>query len=235
MITGATYMKKIGIIGGIGPESTLDYYRGIIDAFKPEYDRCGYPEIIIDSLDLRSTAALMDGKWDELTRLFSERFERLRLAGADFGVIASNSPHRVFDEIRRGTRLPLLSIVDETCRHVAEKGIRSVCLLGTGFTMRSDFYVKAFAEKGISAAVPAEDEIEYIQEQLFTEIELGVMKDSTREELVRIIGRVHSRTPIEGVVLGCTELPLILRPGDFPFECIDTTEIHVAGIVRRCR
>ena len=228
-------MKKIGIIGGIGPESTLDYYRGIIDAFKPDYDRSGYPEIIIDSLDLRSTAALMQDNWDELARLFSERFERLRLAGAGFGVIASNSPHRVFDAIQHGTALPLLSIVDETCRHIAEKGMTSVCLLGTGFTMRSDFYVKALAEKGIRASVPAEEEIDYIQEKLFTEIELGVIKDATREELVRIIGRVHSRTPVEGVILGCTELPLILRPGDFPFDCINTTAIHVEGIVRRCR
>lgn len=228
-------MKKIGIIGGIGPESTLDYYRGIIDAFKPDYDRSGYPEIIIDSLDLRSTAALMDGKWDELSRLFSERFERLRLAGADFGVIASNSPHRVFDAIKHGTRLPLLSIVDETCRRIEEKGMTSVCLLGTASTMRSGFYAAALAERGIRASVPEEEEIDYIQEKLFTEIELGVIKDATRKELVRIIGRVHSRTPVEGVILGCTELPLILSPGDFPFDCINTTAIHVEGIVRRCR
>jgi aspartate racemase len=228
-------MKKIGIIGGIGPESTLDYYRGIIDAFKPEYERSGYPEIIIDSLDLRSTVSLMDGKWDELVSLFAERFERLRFAGADFGVIASNSPHRVFDAIKHGTRLPLLSIVDETCRNISKKGMTSVCLLGTASTMRSGFYAAALAERGIRASVPEEEEIDYIQEKLFTEIELGVIKDATREELVRIIGRVHSRTPVEGVILGCTELPLILRPGDFPFDCINTTAIHVEGIVRLCR
>ncbi|MGL4370749.1 MAG: aspartate/glutamate racemase family protein [Spirochaetota bacterium] len=226
-------MKKTAIIGGIGPESTLDYYRGIIDAFKDGYAEHGFPELIIDSLNLRDViAAMNENKWDEIAELFSARFNFLEKSGADFGVIASNTPHRVFRGIQERTTLPLISIVTETCRHIAREGIGSVCLLGTGFTMRSDFFVGELRDHSIAAVVPDDKEIDYIQEKLMTEIELGIVKDDTKKGFLEIVKRIAAESKVQGVILGCTELPLIIKPSDTDLVCIDTMRIHIDSIVR---
>ena len=229
-------MKKIGIVGGLGPESTIEYYRGIIEAFKPTYERLGYPEIGIESVDLHSFIAdAQAGAWDKIASMISSRFENLRRGGAELGAIASNTPHKVFDQVRRGTALPLLSIVDAARDHTVQLGVNNLCLLGTKFTMESDFYQKAFREAGIRVVVPNPEEIDYIQEKLFSEIEFGVVKDSTKDRFVSIIDRIEADQNIEGVILGCTELPLLLKPEDISLRYIDTTAIHIANIVERCR
>ena len=226
-------MKKAAIIGGIGPESTLDYYRGIIDAFKDGYSESGFPELIIDSLNLREViSAMNENRWNDIIGIFGARFNYLEKSGADFGVIASNTPHRVFYEIQEQTRLPLVSIVTETCAYIARENIGSVCLLGTAFTMRSDFFVKELHEYGISAVVPDEDEIDYIQEKLMTEVELGIVTDDTKKNFIEIVNRMEADLGVNGVILGCTELPLVLKPSDMDIACIDTMRLHIAAIVR---
>jgi aspartate racemase len=229
-------MKKIGILGGLGPESTIDYYRGIIEAFTPAYETLGFPEIAVESVDLRSfTELAQTGGWDRIAEMLIDRCEILRRGGADFGAIASNTPHRVFPQVQQGTSLPLLSIVEVTRDHVLQLSAEKLCLLGTKFTMQSDFYQRTFGQAGIELVVPAPEEIEYIQEKLFSEIEFGIIKPETKRGFLRIIERMEAEQRIEGVILGCTELPMLLKPKDFRLHYIDTTAIHIAAIVERCR
>jgi aspartate racemase len=229
-------MKKIGIVGGLGPESTLDYYRGIIDAFKPTYETLGFPEIAVESVDLRSfTEQAQGGEWDRIAAMLIDRFEILRRGGADFGAIASNTPHRVFDQVQKGTTLPLISIVEATRDHALQLGAAKLCLLGTGFTMRSDFFQRTFRKADIEVVVPNQEEIEYIQDKIFSEIEFGIIKEDTKAGFLRILWRIETEQQIKGVILGCTELPMLLKPGDFSLHYIDTTAIHIAAIVERCK
>lgn len=229
-------MKKTAIIGGIGPESTLDYYRGIIDAFKPTYADTGFPELIIESLDLKTViTAAGEGRWDYIVQTFAAKFSSMKNAGADFGVIASNTPHRVFRDIQAGTALPLISIVSETAAYIRGRGITRVCLLGTGFTMRSDFFVRELEESGIAAVVPPPDDIDYIQEKLMSEIELGAIRENTKKRFLEIVARTGKEHCVEGLVLGCTELPLIIKPEDTGLHYIDTMRIHIEAIVKEIR
>ena len=229
-------MKKAAIIGGIGPESTLDYYRGIIDAFKPTYAETGFPELIIESLDLKTViTAAGENRWDDIARIFAAKFNTMMDAGADFGVIASNTPHRVFREIQSDTALPLISIVSETAAYIREREITRVCLLGTGFTMRADFFSKELESNGITVVVPAAGEIDYIQDKLMTEIELGVIHHETKRRFLEIVSHLENEHSVEGLVLGCTELPLIIKPEDTDLHYIDTMRIHIDRIVREIR
>ena len=228
-------MKKIGIIGGIGPESTLHYYRGIIDAFRGHVGGKNYPDIIIYSADLTELLEIMEGKsLERLTAWLLARVEALHRAGAEFAVIASNTPHVVFAEVAARSPLPLISIVEATCMKARRLGLQRPGLLGTKFTMQADFFQKPFREQGMEVVVPSAEEQQLIHEKLFTEIELGIIKDETRDSLLAIVKRMIERDAIDSLILGCTELPLIL-PGDghgIPF--LNTTAIHVESIVRYC-
>lgn len=229
-------MKRAGIIGGIGPESTIDYYKSIINGFKEDFNASGFPELIIDSLDLRYIVGLASaGEWELMTEIISERFNRLKSCGADFGVIASNTPHRVFNEISSKTDLPLISIVTETCSHIRTLGLKRLLLLGTGFTMRASFYRDELSLSGVEVFVPDENEINYIQHKLMTEIELGIIKTDTKQDLIKIIDRAVSSHDVEGVIMGCTELPGIIGENDIRIEYIDTMRIHIAGIINKIR
>jgi len=226
-------VKKIGILGGLGPESTLDYYRGIVDAFRKGRGGIAGPEMVIYSADVGEVLGMVEAKrWDELIDWLLERIRALQRAGAEFAAISANTPHIVFDQVQARSPIPLLSIVDETCRRAGSLGMKRVGLMGTRFTMQSDFYQKTFRTAGISVVVPKADEIEQIHNRLMTEIELGIIKDSTREELLAIAGRMRDEDSIEGLILGCTELPMILDKdeyGGIPF--LNTTAIHIEGIL----
>lgn len=229
-------MKKIGVVGGLGPESTVEYYAGIIDAFKQSYSISGFPEIIIDSVNLKDFTKLAElDKWDEIAVKLARIFEQLRSAGADFGIMASNTPHRVFNEISNSTNLPLISIVDVTLKHVKSIGIRKLCLLGTKFTMSSRFYQDTFIKGGIELITPNESEQNYLQEKIFSELQIGLIKQETKQEFLRIIKRIESSENTEGVIMACTELPLILKKEDVSQAYIDPTQIHINSIVELCK
>jgi aspartate racemase len=224
-------MKKIGIIGGIGPESTLDYYRRLIRAFQ-ERKSADYPEIVIYSANLTELLKLMEGKrWEALTEWLLHRIEALRKAGAEFGAIGSNSPHVVFDAVKSRSSMPLVSIVEATCRKAQELGVKRLGLMGTAFTMQADFFQVPFLAKGMSVVVPEPEDQRLIQRKLFTEIELGIIKDSTRDELLAVAKRMIDRHGIEALILGCTELPLILTQDEFGIPFLNTTAIHAEAMV----
>ena len=229
-------MKKIGIVGGMGPESTVDYYRGIINAFTPTYQTRGYPEISIESLDLKSIMKRIEAEaWDELAQTIADRCTLLEQGGAQIGAIASNTPHKVFEKIRSLTALPLISIVEAVCQYAAGRGLKSLCLLGTQLTMSSDFYQRAFGWHGIRCVTPPTEAQAYIQEKLFTEIEFGVIKEKTKQKLCAIIEDLRQEHRLDGILLGCTELPLIIRPNDIHADYINSSEIHIAAIVAQCQ
>jgi aspartate racemase len=195
----------------------------------------GYPEIALESIDLKSLMSSIErSAWDEVTTCIASKFEVLRKGGADFGVIASNTPHRVFDAIQAQTVLPLLSIVAATLNHARRLGFSKLCLLGTKITMESGFYQDMFAKENIRLIVPDGVEQDYIQEKIFSEIEFGIIKDETRRNFLAIIDRIAKDENIEGVVLGCTELPLLLKAEDIKVRYVDTTQIHIVSIVEKC-
>jgi len=232
-------MKRIGIIGGIGPESTMDYYRRIIDLFKIKGDGLTYPEIVIYSADLAALMRLVDegaasGHWDRLIDWLSERVAALHAAGAQFGVIGSNTPHVVFDEVQARSPIPLLSIVAATCRHAQGLGVRKLGLLGTRFTMTSDFYANHFLRHDMALVVPDAAERDRIQHLLFTEIELGIIREPTRQELLAIAKKMIHEHGIQALILGCTELPLILQENAYDIPFLNTTALHVQAIVDCC-
>ena len=228
-------MTKIGMIGGLGPESTLDYYKLLIETYRKKVGYENNPEIIIYSMDINILFKLITNKqWDGVVEWLVNGIKVLQKGGADFGFISANTPHIVFDRINELSPIPLISIVEKTCEYIKKAVIKKVGLLGTKFTMQSDFYKRACDKEGIELFYPNEKEQDYIQHKLMTEIELGKFLDETREGLLDIIKKMINDNSIEGVILGCTELPLILTKSEFGIPFFNTTKIHVESIINHC-
>jgi aspartate racemase len=229
-------MKKIGIIGGIGPESTVDYYKRIISAFQEQQsDLQGYPEIIIYSANLTDLMQMLEGKqWDKLIDWLVHKIMALYNAGAEFAVIGSNTPHIVFDDVRPRSPIPMISIIEETCKKARALNLKKPGLMGTKFTMESDVFQKPFLENGMEVVVPEYEDRELIHLKLFSEIERGIIKDSTRKELLSIVKRMIDNYSIDSLILGCTELPLILDREEYGIPFLNTTAIHAESIVKYC-
>lgn len=228
-------MKRIGIIGGIGPESTVDYYKLIIGAFHKNQDDLGYPEIIIYSANLSSLMKLLEAKdWESLVNWLLEKVILLHKAGAEFAAIGSNTPHIVFDKVNSMSPIPMLSIIEETRKYAQNRGFKKLGLLGTRFTMESDFFKKPFEENNMAVVVPDNEDQNLIHHRLFSEIELGIIKDSTRKELLLTVKKMIDRHSIDALILGCTELPLILNKDELGITFLNTTAIHAESIVNYC-
>jgi aspartate racemase len=226
-------MKTLGIVGGIGPESTIEYYRQIIATYRQRKQDGSYPQIIISSIDMKKMLDFIEG--NELVRLTEYllgEVQKLAKAGADFGLLASNSPHIVFDELSRESPIPLLSIVEAACVATKKLGLKRVGLLGTRFTVQGRFYPDVFSRAGITLITPGVEEQVYIHDKYMNELVNGVIIPETRERLLAIVERLKAQEGIEGLILGGTELPLILREESYqglPF--LDTTRIHVERAV----
>ncbi len=205
-------MKTLGIVGGIGPESTIEYYRAIIDGYRRQSADGSSPAIVLNSVDVNTLLALMNAsQLVEVTEYLVAAVERLARAGVDFGIIAANTPHIVFGEVQRRSAIPLLSIVEATSAEARKRGVRKVGLLGTRFTMQATFYQEVFTPQGVSVAVPGPDEQSYIHQAYVGELLKNVFLPETRERLLQIIGRMKAEEQVEAIILGGTELPLLLR------------------------
>lgn len=226
-------MRTAGIIGGLGPESTIDYYRSIIARYRARKPGGGYPHVIINSLDVDKGIAMLDaGRLDDLADYLAAGLEPLVRAGADFGLIAANTPHLVFDELQRRSAIPLLSIVRATADRAKALGLKNVGLFGTGFTMRASFYPEEFQRAGIVLVRPKESERDFIHKKYIGELLNNQFLPETRTEILRVAHRMKDEDGVEAIVLAGTELPLLLREsGLAKVEFLDTTVIHVEAVV----
>lgn len=226
-------MKTVGIIGGIGPDSTIEYYRSIIDLYQERKKDGSFPSIIINSIDLQKIVALIvANELETVTDFLREELGRLANAGASFGLLAANTPHVVFDEINRDSRIPLLSIVQATCDAAKSLELQRLGLFGTRFTMQGHFYPAVFSKAKITLVLPNEKEQSDIHEIYMNELLKGLFLPETRERLLKIAERLRNEERIEGLILGGTELPLLLRDAaSLGIPLLDTTQIHVTAIV----
>ena len=228
-------MKTLGIVGGIGPESTVAYYRMIIASYREKVQDGSYPPIQINSIDMSKMLDMIGkGDFTGVTEYLLREVKRLASAKAEIGLLASNTPHIVFDEINQQSPIPLISIVDVTCEAVRAVQLDKVGLIGTRFTMQGCFYSKVFSQRGIALVVPKLDEQEFIHDKYMSELVLGKSIPETRTQILRRVERMIEEEKIQGLILGGTELPLILKEEEYqgiPF--FDTTKIHVENAVRQ--
>lgn len=225
-------MRKLGLIGGIGPESTIPYYRGIVFGVQERMGERVFPPMTIESLDVYRVLELCEGRrFDELVDYLGDGLDALAAAGADFAALSANTPHIVLGRLQERSPLPLVSIVEAARAEAQRRGLGRVGLLGTIFTMREEFFAEPFERAGITVVRPDADEQELIQARISDELELGVVRPETVDELCAIVAGLRRRAGIEAVVLGCTELPLALGDGNSPVPCLDTGEIHVRALI----
>jgi aspartate racemase len=226
-------VKRIGLIGGIGPESTIAYYRAIMAAGRAIAPTC-QPRVLINSIDVETVLRLVGGnQLTELTDFLVAEVERLGRAMADLVLIAANTPHIVFDAVRSRSPLPMVSIVEASCDAVQAMGLRRVGLFGTHFTMQGRFYPDVFSKAGITVVLPRVDEQAFIHDKYINELLVGTFTSTTRDALLRVVDAQRSRDGIEAVVLAGTELPLLLTDltaASVPL--LDTTDIHVKAAVK---
>lgn len=228
-------MASVGIVGGLGPESTIDYYRRILAAWQ-QADPSSAPSVVIDSLDVQLGLRLVEHDRPALVEYLVASLRRLAGAGVDFAAMTANTPHIVFDELAARSPLPLVSIV-EVCAHEARRrGLKRLALLGTRFTMEAPFYPDVFARFGLELVTPDEAERSWIHARYVGELLKGDFRDDTRQRLTSIVARLRDTERVDAVVLGGTELPLLLTtPAIADLPALDTTALHVNAIVSRLR
>jgi aspartate racemase len=221
------------MVGGTGPETTIDYYQRIIALYR-EKSGDNFPQILINSVNARPMiASINSGRLQDVTEIMVGAIERLAKGGADFAAIAANTPHIVFDDIRPRSPLPLISIVETAAERAEERGMKKLGLLGTKFTMGGTFYQKVFAKHAVTLVVPDAEEREYCHEKYMGELFYNIIRDDTRRELTGIVSNMAERDGIDGVILGGTELSLIFREDTIAgLPVLDTAQIHVERIVR---
>lgn len=230
-------MKTVGIIGGLGPESTLEYYRLLIATYREQVRDDSYPSIIINSVNLTKMVDLVTAnRLTEVADFLTGEIERLARAGADFAALSANTPHIVFDEVSRRSSIPLLSIVEATCKVAKDLGLKKVGLFGTRFTMQAGFYQDVFSREAITLVLPRDDEQSFIHDRYMNQLVKGIFLTETRAQLLLIVERMKKDDGIQALILGGTELPLILREEnvkDVGVPFLDTTRIHVNAIIER--
>lgn len=225
-------MKRIGLIGGMTWESTIEYYRIINERVKAELGGFHSGRILMDSLDFDEIEKCQSrGAWDESARILGDSGERLEKAGADLLLICTNTMHKVADAVAARVRIPLLHIVDVTAHRILRAGLRTVGLLGTRFTMEEDFYKGRLMEKfGLTALVPDAEGRNAVDAVIYNELTFGIISPESRGKYVRTIEGLAKRGA-EGVILGCTEIPLLVRQEDVRIPVFDTTRIHAEAAV----
>ena len=224
--------KRIGILGGMTAESTVLYYQHIFKSYEEQHGDLGYPETLIYDVSFQRFADWMSVEdWDSIEEALLDGLRRLDAAGADFVVIATNTMHILYDRLESSSPIPLISIVDATAEAVKEEGLTVIGLLGTRFTMEKPFYVDGLKRHGIEALVPDKDEREYINRVVFQELAKGLLLRESRDKYLEIIDRLVERGA-QGIVLGCTEIPLLVRPEHTKVKLFDTAIIHADKALR---
>jgi len=231
-------MKKLGLVGGIGPASTIEYYKNINEGYQKRLEnpaKCGEnPPMVIDSLNLSVAYELVEKKdWDKFADLFVHSLHHLHDAGAEIAVLTANTAHIVFDDVQKRSPIPLIGLVDETCRYAQSLKCRKVIIFGTAFTMSSKMYEEKFAQYGIEAVVPDEADQLVIHNIIFPNLVAGIITEHEKAAMLDIAGKMLNEHKADSLVLGCTELPLMICPDDLNINLLDTTKIHIEAILDR--
>jgi len=226
-------MKTIGLIGGMTPESTKVYYETLIQgARQPDGDPLRNPEIIIFSLNLTELAQIQStGDRPAVAEYLADLLERLRRAGAKVGAMTANTPHAYLDEIRSKTSLPLVSIVSAARDAAADRGLERALLLGTRTCIEAEMYPREFAEAGIRIVLPGNEDREFLDHTIYNDLAVGRVTPEIRQRYHDICTKHIEKDGIDSVILGCTELPLVISSDDFPIQVLDTTKVHVDAIL----
>lgn len=225
-------MKKLGLIGGIGPESTIPYYHDIVYGVQKKVGKSFFPNLNIESLSVFEVLRMCkEEDYTALQDYLLKGINNLVAGGADFIAITGNTPHIVFDELERESSVPIISIVKTTCDVAKEKKFSKIGLLGTEVTMNGEFFRKPFNEAGISVIVPTEEEKSFIGQKISSELELGIVTEETSSTILSIVNRMINEDKIEAIVLGCTELPLLFKDISLSVPYLDTMQIHIQKLI----
>jgi len=225
-------MKTIGLIGGMSWESSLEYYRILNETVKERLGGLHSAKAMMYSVDFEEIEKLQHkGDWKKLTEIMIDAAQRVEKGGADLLVICTNTMHKMADDVQKNISIPLLHIADATAGAVKKKGLKKTALLGTKFTMEGDFYKKRLKEKyTIETIIPDDGERQEIHDVLYNELCLGIIKQTSKERYLEIINNLVSRGA-EGIILGCTEIPMLIKQEDVEVPVFDTTEIHAKAAV----
>lgn len=235
-VEGGGTMKKTGIVGGIGPASTVEYYLGLVRKSLKEKPGGAYPEIVIDSVNmLEHDAALERGDLSSLGEHVLSSLSNLKAAGAEIAGIAANTEHIVWDAICDRFPLPVVSIVEATAQELERHRFRKVLVLGTEPTLRSGLYKKALVKRGIEVIALSDGDISFLDKLIYPNLENGNVIPRDRERIVALANRYCKEGAADAIVLGCTELPLAVRPSDVAVPIVNTTQVHIDAIYRRAR
>lgn len=226
-------MKKLGIIGGIGPEATINYY---LDVIKQTQQILGtdkqLPEIVINSISMYHMFDLLEQKnYSAVVSYLAKAADQLRAAGADFGLMCGNTPHIVFERVQQQTILPLISIVTTTLKYAQKLRLKRLIFLGTKFTMKNNFFSQPFIDAGIKIILPSPSEQAWLHQKIVDELENGVIRPVTKQKILQMAQQLITVNQADGLILGCTELPLIIQPEDLSTNILDIAQIHVKQAV----
>lgn len=221
-------MKTIGLIGGMSWESTVTYYQIINETVKNQLGGLHSAKILMYSVDFAEIEEYQaKGQWDKSAEVLAQVAVKLEQAGADFIVICTNTMHKVVPQIRAKTRIPVLHIAEATAEVLKEKEIGKVGLLGTKYTMTQDFYKSKLLDAGVEVVIPDAKGVETVNDVIYQELCLGIIREDSKQKFVRIIEQLQENGA-QGVILGCTEIGLLIQQADTQLPVFDTTQIHAA-------
>lgn len=224
-------MKTIGLVGGTGWVSTLDYYRYFNELVFKNTNEESTAEVMINSVNYPAIAKLTAaGKWDDITKIIIEAALALQTAGADCILLGANTMHYIAPQVKSAINIPFIHIAEETGKEIKKKGLKKVALLGTKYTMQLPFFKDVLASMGIETIIPNESEIQIINDAIYKELALGIITAATKENYLEIMQKLQQEGA-EGIILGCTEIPLLIKPNDFDLPLFDTTFIHANAAV----
>lgn len=226
-------MKKLGLIGGLGPASTIEYYEKIVYIFKNSREDEYYPRILINSLNMEEFIRQLDfEQYDMIEEILLKEIYNLKNAGAEIIAIASNTAHVVINKLNENSPLPIISIMDCVIDELVRNDYKNALLLGTSFTLTHDFYINKLEENGINTLIPNSNDIQKIQEIIYPNLENGVILPYTKEELIKIINKISNENKIDCIVFACCELNLLISNEDINIPIVDSTNSHIKKIVK---
>ena len=219
-------LKTIGLIGGMSWESTVTYYKIINETVKEKLGGLHSAKCILYSVDFQEIEECQaNGNWEKSGEILGEAAYNLEKAGADFIVICTNTMHKVINQIKEKISIPILHIAEMTAEKILEKGLKNIALLGTKYTMEQDFYKSKLIEKGINVIIPDKNDIEIINEVIYDELCLGTINSDSKKKFLEIVDKLRSKGA-EGIILGCTEIGLLIKNADTDVPLFDTAIIH---------